>query len=91
VLHHHERWDGRGSPDGLAGEEIPIGARILLVADAYEAMTTDRLYRSTRSSPDALAEIVRCSGSQFDPRVVDALLALVASGAVAPAGVMLAS
>ncbi len=49
VLHHHERYDGNGYPDGLAGEEIPIGSRILLVADAYEAMTTDRLYRSTRS------------------------------------------
>jgi diguanylate cyclase (GGDEF)-like protein/putative nucleotidyltransferase with HDIG domain len=91
VLHHHERWDGHGYPDGLAGEKIPIGSRVLLVADAYEAMTTDRLYRTTRSRSDALDEIARCAGSQFDPRVVDALLALVEAGAVTPSGVMLAS
>jgi putative nucleotidyltransferase with HDIG domain len=91
VLHHHERWDGHGYPDGLAGEKIPIGSRVLLVADAYEAMTTDRLYRTTRSRSDALDEIARCAGSQFDPRVVDALLALVEAGAVTPSDVMLAS
>jgi diguanylate cyclase (GGDEF)-like protein len=77
VLHHHERYDGQGYPDGLAGEEIPIGSRILLVADAYEAMTTDRLYRTTRSGDDALSEIRRCAGSQFDPLVVDALALVV--------------
>jgi diguanylate cyclase (GGDEF)-like protein len=81
VLHHHERYDGHGYPDGLAGEEIPIGSRILLVADAYEAMTTDRQYRTTRSTDDALAEIVRCAGSQFDPLVVDALTLVVAAEA----------
>jgi HD-GYP domain-containing protein (c-di-GMP phosphodiesterase class II) len=78
VLHHHERYDGHGYPDGLAGEGIPIGSRILLVADAYEAMTTDRLYRTTRSTDDALEEIRRCSGTQFDPLVVDALALVVA-------------
>jgi len=78
VLHHHERYDGNGYPDGLAGEGIPIGSRILLVADAYEAMTTDRLYRTTRSTVDALEEIRRCSGTQFDPLVVDALALVVA-------------
>jgi diguanylate cyclase (GGDEF)-like protein len=77
VLHHHERYDGLGYPDGLAGDEIPIGSRILLVADAYEAMTTDRLYRTTQSAEDAFREIRRCAGSQFDPLVVDALALVV--------------
>jgi HD-GYP domain-containing protein (c-di-GMP phosphodiesterase class II) len=77
VLHHHERYDGQGYPDGLAGDEIPIGSRILLVADAYEAMTTDRLYRTTQSADDAFREIRRCAGSQFDPLVVDALALVV--------------
>jgi diguanylate cyclase (GGDEF)-like protein len=85
VLHHHERFDGNGYPDGLAGEDIPIGSRILLVADAYEAMTTDRLYRSTRSSEDALAEVMRCAGTQFDPLVVDALAMVVAPELPVPA------
>ena len=84
VLHHHERYDGHGYPDGLTGEEIPIGSRILLVADAYEAMTTDRLYRTTRSTDDALSEIRRCAGSQFDPLVVEALALVVGPGAELP-------
>jgi diguanylate cyclase (GGDEF)-like protein/putative nucleotidyltransferase with HDIG domain len=73
VLHHHERWDGNGYPDRLAGTEIPLGARIIFVADAFDAMTSDRLYRRPRSADAALAEIVRCAGSQFDPEVVRAL------------------
>ena len=72
VLHHHERWDGAGYPDGLAGERIPIGARIIFVADAYDAMTTDRSYRAKRSSRSALAELQRCAGTQFDPEIVAA-------------------
>jgi diguanylate cyclase (GGDEF)-like protein len=74
VLHHHERWDGLGYPDGLAGEEIPTGSRILFVADAYEAMTADRVYRGRLSHDGAIAELRRCAGSQFDPRVVEALI-----------------
>ncbi len=70
---HHERWDGRGYPDNLAGEAIPLGARIVAAADAYGAMTTDRPYKEARSSDDALAEMQRCAGSQFDPDVVAAL------------------
>jgi diguanylate cyclase (GGDEF)-like protein/putative nucleotidyltransferase with HDIG domain len=77
VLHHHERWDGTGYPDGLAGTEIPLGARIIFVADAYDAMTSVSLYRRRRSADDALAEIVCCAGTQFDPAVVDALAAEV--------------
>jgi diguanylate cyclase (GGDEF)-like protein len=72
VLHHHERWDGAGYPDGLAGEEIPLGARIIFVADAYDAMTSDRIYRPKRSREAALAELRRCAGTQFDPGIVAA-------------------
>jgi len=73
VLHHHERWDGSGYPDSLAGTEIPVGARIIFVADAFDAMTSDRIYRRRRSRDEALAEILRCAGTQFDPSVVEAL------------------
>jgi HD-GYP domain-containing protein (c-di-GMP phosphodiesterase class II) len=70
VLHHHERWDGRGYPHGLAGEEIPLGARIIFIADAYDAMTSDRAYRSRLTAHDAVAELERCAGTQFDPEIV---------------------
>ena len=71
VLHHHERWDGGGYPAGLAGEEIPLGARILAAADSFDAMTTDRAYRNALPAADAIAELIRCSGTQFDPRVIE--------------------
>ena len=75
VLHHHERWDGAGYPDGLGGDEIPLGARILFVADAFDAMTTERVYRlHPLSQAEAIAELERCAGSQFDPLVVAALV-----------------
>jgi diguanylate cyclase (GGDEF)-like protein/putative nucleotidyltransferase with HDIG domain len=74
---HHERPDGRGYPLALAGPEIPLEARILAVADAYEAMTSDRSYRSSMGSALARAELERCAGSQFDPGVVEALLAVL--------------
>jgi HD-GYP domain-containing protein (c-di-GMP phosphodiesterase class II) len=67
VLHHHERWDGRGYPHGLRGEEIPLEARLLAIADAFDAMTTNRPYRRAIASTQALAELERCAGSQFDP------------------------
>jgi HD-GYP domain-containing protein (c-di-GMP phosphodiesterase class II) len=72
VVHHHERWDGRGYPHGLAGEDIPREARVLAVVDAYEAMTSDRPYRSAMSHEAACDELVRCAGQQFDPAVVGA-------------------
>jgi diguanylate cyclase (GGDEF)-like protein/putative nucleotidyltransferase with HDIG domain len=72
----HERYDGRGYPDGLAGEEIPLGARIVLVCDSFHAMTSARPYKAPMSPADALEELRRCSGTQFDPRVVDAFCAL---------------
>jgi diguanylate cyclase (GGDEF)-like protein len=73
VRHHHEHFDGSGYPDGLAGEEIPPESRIILVADAFEAMTADRPYRRARPVHEALAELDRLSGTQFDPACVDAL------------------
>jgi diguanylate cyclase (GGDEF)-like protein len=70
ILHHHERWDGGGYPAGLRGEEIPLDARVIAVADAFSAMTADRPYRSRMSLDEACAELKRCAGSQFDPVVV---------------------
>jgi putative two-component system response regulator len=75
VLHHHERWDGAGYPHGLAGEGIPLSARIFAVADTLDAMTSDRPYRSAVAWDDAVGEIVAQSGRQFDPEIVDAFVA----------------
>jgi len=74
VRAHHERWDGKGYPDGLKGEEIPLEARILAIADTFDAMTTDRPYRKALSVEEALLEIKQCSGTQFDPKLVDEFL-----------------
>ena len=74
VRHHHERYDGKGYPYGLAGEAIPLEARIMAVADSYEAMTSDRPYRKALSDEQAAAELKRCAGTQFDPVCVDAFL-----------------
>jgi len=76
VLAHHERWDGKGYPYGLAGEAIPLGARILAVVDAFDAMIERRLYKPTMTIDEAKAELLRCAGSAFDPAVVEALLTL---------------
>jgi hypothetical protein len=76
VLTHHERWDGLGYPRGLKGEEIPLATRIFSIADALDAMTSDRPYRRGMPLEDAVAEVVRHRGTQFDPRAVDALLQL---------------
>jgi putative nucleotidyltransferase with HDIG domain len=76
ILSHHERFDGKGYPYGLQRELIPLGARILAVADAYSAMTDDRPYRASSPNDQALHELSRCAGTQFDPRVVDAFLTL---------------
>ena len=73
----HERWDGKGYPDGLVAEETPLVSRIVFVCDAYNAMTTDRPYRAARSAEEALAELEICAGTQFDPDVVSALAAVV--------------
>jgi HD-GYP domain-containing protein (c-di-GMP phosphodiesterase class II) len=83
----HERWDGAGYPDGLAGTQIPLGARIVAVCDAYEAMTSDRCYRDALSHGAACEELRHEAGRQFDPFVVEAFLAEIGSR---PAGIAMA-
>ena len=80
VRYHHEYFGGKGYPDGLKGEEIPLGARIIAVVDAFDAIINDRPYRKARSVDEAVAELRRCQGTQFDPLVVDVLVELVNSG-----------
>jgi diguanylate cyclase (GGDEF)-like protein/putative nucleotidyltransferase with HDIG domain len=74
VRHEHERWDGTGYPDGLEGEQIPLGSRIIFAADTYHAITSDRPYRAARSHSEAIDELTRCAGTQFDPNVTAALI-----------------
>ena len=83
VRHHHERADGRGYPDGLSLDEIPFEARILLVADAFEAMTSDRPYSPGMEVDAAIEELRRCAGTQFDPSVVEVFENLVAEDRIA--------
>ncbi len=80
----HERWDGDGYPDGLAGEAIPIESRIIFCSDAFNAMTTDRSYRAARSQDAAIAELIENSGTQFDPAVVKALIQVVQPAGTEP-------
>jgi HD-GYP domain-containing protein (c-di-GMP phosphodiesterase class II) len=82
VKAHHEHFDGSGYPLGLAGEDIPIQARIITVADAYATITEPRVYRSAGTSPEALQEIKRCGGNQFDPEIISVLADIVISGEV---------
>ncbi|MEO8328838.1 MAG: HD domain-containing phosphohydrolase, partial [Candidatus Nanopelagicales bacterium] len=79
ILHHHERLDGRGYPSGLQGVEIPEFARVIAVADAFDSMTSTRSYRGARHVPDALVELRNCEGTQFDPRMVHALISALES------------
>ena len=74
VYSHHERWDGRGYPQGLRGEEIPLGARIFAIADVFDALTMERSYKSAWTAEAARDQIVQESGTHFDPRVVDAFV-----------------
>jgi len=69
--HHHERWDGKGYPDGLSGNDIPLISQILIVADSYDAMTSQRAYRDALTKKEAIDELKRCRGSQFPPDIVD--------------------
>jgi len=74
VYHHHERYDGEGYPDGLKGESIPLGSRIIAVIDAYDAMTSRRPYREALSKEEAIMELKKHAGTQFDRKVVEAFL-----------------
>jgi HD-GYP domain-containing protein (c-di-GMP phosphodiesterase class II) len=80
VLYHHERLDGRGYPEGLSGESIPYEARVLAVADAFEALTSDRPYRPALSSGEALAELRRTAGEHHEPQIVEALASILGRG-----------
>jgi HD-GYP domain-containing protein (c-di-GMP phosphodiesterase class II) len=74
IRHHHEQWDGTGYPDGIAGDDIPIAARIIALADTIDAMTSARPYRAALSSDQVRGELVRCRGRQFDPALTDQVL-----------------
>jgi HD-GYP domain-containing protein (c-di-GMP phosphodiesterase class II) len=88
VLYHHERWDGDGYPTGRRGAQIPEGARLLAVADAFDAMTSTRPYRRALPMSRALSEIERCAGTQFDPSFARAFLEAWSAGALADAAAM---
>ena len=77
ILYHHERFDGRGYPHGLRGDNIPLGARILCVADSFDAMTSERAYSTVISVQDAIAELKRCAGTQFDPYIVNSFCSFI--------------
>ena len=84
VLYHHERWDGYGYPAGRIGTEIPVEARLIAVVDAFDAMTSERSYRESLVTAHALAEILRCAGSQFDPELAKSFVEACDSGALDP-------
>lgn len=79
IKHHHERFDGKGYPDGLAGNDIPLEARIVLIADAYDAITSTRPYRLAADSNSAVQELLRFAGTQFDPQIVNAFVEAIHS------------
>jgi response regulator RpfG family c-di-GMP phosphodiesterase len=80
VRHHHERWDGAGYPDRLATDDIPLGARIVCVADSIEVMSSRQLYRKPMNREQIVDELARCRGTQWDPEIVDLTLELIDSG-----------
>ena len=83
IRHHHERFDGRGYPDGVMGDQIPLAARIILIADTFDAMTNDRPYRKAMTKRAAFKEIRKCAGKQFDPKVVDSFFKMTVGKKVA--------
>jgi HD-GYP domain-containing protein (c-di-GMP phosphodiesterase class II) len=82
IRHHHERWDGSGYPDGFVSADIPLPARIIAVADAFDAMTCDRPYRARMTVDAAVRELRKHAGSQFDPHLVEEFIEVIESGAV---------
>jgi len=79
IYHHHENWDGTGYPSGLKGDDIPMAARFISIADAFHAMTTERIYHEALSVEDALAEIRRCTGERFDPEIAGVFIEVIKS------------
>jgi len=77
ILKHHEKWDGTGYPLGIRGEEIPLECRVFAIVDAYDAMTNERPYRKVRSKEEAIEELKQCSGSQFDPGLIDIFILVI--------------
>jgi HD-GYP domain-containing protein (c-di-GMP phosphodiesterase class II) len=77
ILHHHERWDGNGYPSGLKGQEIPVIARIITLADSFDTMIQGRRYKKPMKYQDVIDELIRCSGKQFDPEVVEIFLKII--------------
>lgn len=82
--YHHERYDGKGYPNGLKGEEIPLNARIIGIADAFDAMTANRVYRTAQNMDYVIEELHRCKGTQFDPCLVEIMLELIENGKLCP-------
>ncbi|MFQ5886865.1 MAG: HD-GYP domain-containing protein, partial [Anaerolineae bacterium] len=82
IRHHHERYDGQSYPDGLKGKKIPLGARILAVADGFEAMTAERPYRRALTEEEALAELEKGAGIQWDPKVVEVFVKIYEGGII---------
>ena len=82
ALYHHERYDGTGYCHGLKGEEIPVEARIIGIADAFDAMTANRVYRKQLDLEYVIGELKRCSGTQFDPKLVEVMLSLIEDGTI---------
>jgi len=82
IRYHHERFDGKGYPDGLSGDEIPLVARILCLADSYDAMTSNRVYRKRLTREEVIGELRKCSGTQFDPKLADIFISLLESGKI---------
>ncbi len=82
IRYHHERYDGKGYPDGLSGDEIPLVARILCLADSYDAMTSNRVYRKRLTREEVIGELKKCSGTQFDPKLADIFISLLESGKI---------
>ena len=82
IKHHHERFDGKGYPDGLVGHEIPLGARIIAIAETFDMLVSDLPWRDAMPIAEALKEIGRCAGSQFDPMMVEAFLSIVEANMV---------
>jgi len=80
ILYHHERWDGKGYPEGLKGEKIPVGGRILTVSDSFDVMITGRIYKPPMNKKEIIEELEKCAGGQFDPEIAEKMIKLIKDG-----------